>query len=99
MIEADDLACTVDEAIAKRHTPVGTAVAERVKAATEAEVFLSVGTSALVQPAATLPLAAKRNEALLIEINIESTPLSSAADFFLEGGASEWLSLIKEGLQ
>lgn len=70
-----------------------------LKAATEAEVFLSIGTSALVQPAASLPLTAKRNKAVLIEINIESTPLSSAADFFLEGGASEWLSLIKEGLQ
>jgi NAD-dependent deacetylase len=67
-----------------------------LKAATQAEVFLSVGTSALVQPAASLPLAAKRKRAVLIEINVEPTPLTSDSDFFLEGGASEWLSLIKE---
>lgn len=36
-MKADDLAGTVDEAIAQRHTPVGTAVAERVKAATETD--------------------------------------------------------------
>ncbi|MCI0330179.1 MAG: NAD-dependent deacylase [candidate division Zixibacteria bacterium] len=69
------------------------------RAASQAEVFFSVGTSALVQPAASLPLAAKRNGALLVEINLEPTPLSFAADFFLEGKASEWLGLIKEELQ
>ncbi len=67
-----------------------------LRVATESEVFFSVGSSALVQPAASLPLAAKRNGAVLIEINIEPTPLTSVSDFFLKGGASEWLSLIKE---
>jgi NAD-dependent deacetylase len=57
-----------------------------------------VGISALVQPAASLPLAAKRNGATLVEINLEPTPLTPEADFFLSGKASEWLSLIKEVL-
>jgi len=70
-----------------------------LRAASDAEAFFSVGTSALVQPAASLPLMAKRNGGLLIEINIEPTPLTSDADFFLKGGASEWLTLIKEDLQ
>jgi len=70
-----------------------------LRAASEAQVFFSVGTSALVQPAASLPLAAKKRRAVLVEINIEPTPLSPAADFFLEGKASEWLTLIKEVLQ
>ncbi len=69
-----------------------------LRAATEAEVFFSVGTSALVQPAASLPLVAKRNGAAIVEINLEPTLLSADADFFLEGKASEWLSLIKEVL-
>lgn len=70
-----------------------------LRAATEAEVFFSVGTSALAQPAASLPLAAKRNGGIVVEINVEPTPLTPAADFFLEGGASAGLSLIKEGLE
>ncbi len=69
-----------------------------LRASSTAELFFSIGTSALVQPAASLPLAAKRGGAVLIEINLEPTPLSPDADFFLEGKASEWLSLIKEEL-
>jgi len=51
------------------------AVSERV------EVFFSIGTSALVHPAASLPQIAKRRGATLIEINPEPTPLSAYADF------------------
>lgn len=68
------------------------------RAASQAELFFSIGTSALVQPAASLPLAAKRNGATLVEINLEPTPLTAEADFFLPGKASEWLVLIKEEL-
>ncbi|MCI0405516.1 MAG: NAD-dependent deacylase [candidate division Zixibacteria bacterium] len=68
------------------------------KAASAAEIFFSIGTSALVQPAASLPLLAQRNGGAVIEINLEPTPLTPAADFFLEGKASEWLCLIKEEL-
>jgi len=49
-------------------------------AASEAEVFLSIGTSAVVYPAAYLPVEAKRNGAWLIEINPEPTPLTPIAD-------------------
>ncbi|HLG94129.1 MAG TPA: Sir2 family NAD-dependent protein deacetylase, partial [candidate division Zixibacteria bacterium] len=70
-----------------------------LRAASEAELFFSIGTSALVQPAASLPLAAKRNGATIVEINVESTPLTPSTDFYLNGAASEWLGLIKEVLQ
>ena len=70
-----------------------------LRAALEAEIFFLVGTSALVQPAASLPLAAKRNGAAVVEINLEPTPLTPAADFFLNGTASEWLVQIKERVQ
>jgi NAD-dependent deacetylase len=70
-----------------------------LRAACDSELFFSVGTSALVQPAASLPLAAKRNGATLVEINLEPTPLTPEANFFLSGKASEWLVLIKEELQ
>ncbi|MDF1543510.1 MAG: NAD-dependent deacylase [bacterium] len=47
----------------------------------QADIFFSVGTSALVHPAASLPVAAKRHGAILVEINVEPTPISEMADF------------------
>jgi NAD-dependent deacetylase len=44
------------------------------------QLMLVVGTSALVQPAATLPLAAQRNGAYVVEINPQPTPLSDLVD-------------------
>ncbi|MFQ5938360.1 MAG: NAD-dependent deacylase [Acidiferrobacterales bacterium] len=60
-------------------------------AATRAQVFLVIGTSALVQPAASLPLMAKQNDTRLIEINPQATPLSAHADINLVGPAGELL--------
>ncbi len=71
---------------------------EAMETSSRAEVFFSIGTSALVQPAATLPLLAKRKGAVLVEVNVEETPLTSQADFFLRGTSSEWLGKIKERL-
>lgn len=52
------------------------------------DVMLVVGTSATVQPAATLPLVAKQAGAVVIEVNPEKTPLTrQASDFFLKGAA------------
>lgn len=72
---------------------------EALEVSARAEVFFSVGASALVQPAATLPLLAKRNGAVMVEINVEETPLTPMADFFLLGTASVWLGQIKESLR
>jgi NAD-dependent deacetylase len=55
------------------------------------DVFLCVGTSALVHPAASLPLEAIARGATLIEINASSTPLSTAAAFVLAGAAAKIL--------
>lgn len=59
--------------------------------AEECEVMLVVGTSALVQPAANLPFAAKANHASIIEVNLEPTPVSAIADVSLFGKAGEIL--------
>jgi NAD-dependent protein deacetylase/lipoamidase len=59
--------------------------------AESAEVFLSVGTSALVHPAASLPLVAKRAGATLVEINPEETPMSHLADFYFPAKSGEML--------
>lgn len=61
------------------------------EAAACAQIFLVIGTSALVQPAASLPLTAQQNGARLVEINPERTPLSAHADVNLLGPAGELL--------
>jgi NAD-dependent deacetylase len=51
------------------------------------ELFVSVGTSALVQPAASLPLVAQRHGAYTVEVNPERTPLSSMFDEVFNGAS------------
>jgi len=68
------------------------------RAAEEAEVFFSVGTSAVVQPAASLPFMARRAGAYVIEVNVETTGMTPVADLFLEGKSGEILPRILEGL-
>jgi len=53
--------------------------------------MLVVGTSAVVQPAASLPLVALRNGARLVEINPQETYLSKHADAVLREPAGEAL--------
>jgi len=50
-------------------------------------VFLSVGTSAIVYPAAGLPLVAKENGAFVVEINVEPSALAHVMDEVLLGPA------------
>lgn len=57
------------------------------QASRRCDVFLSVGTSSLVYPAAGLPLEALEAGATLIEINPDVTPLTRYARHFLQGTA------------
>jgi NAD-dependent deacetylase len=56
-----------------------------------AEVFLVIGTSAIVYPAAGLIPLGKRSGARVIEINLDVTPFSATADCALQGKAAELL--------
>jgi len=56
-------------------------------AANESDLFISVGTSGLVEPAASLPFLAKARGAYIIEINTEETPLTSQSDLFVQDSA------------
>jgi NAD-dependent deacetylase len=49
------------------------------------DALLVVGTSSVVYPAAALPGLARQHGAMVVEINMEETPLSRAADFALRG--------------
>jgi NAD-dependent deacetylase len=64
----------------------------------EADVFFSVGTSAIVHPAATLPVMARNQGATLVEINVEPTALTELADFHFSGKSGEILPEIVKGL-
>ncbi|HEY9679147.1 MAG TPA: NAD-dependent deacylase [Drouetiella sp.] len=68
-------------------------------AAESAEIFLVVGTSGLVQPAASLPFMAQRNGAKVIECNPERTPLTADADVLLEGPSGKVLPMLVEQLK
>jgi NAD-dependent deacetylase len=60
-------------------------------AAAGCEIFFSIGTSALVEPAASLPFLAKGNGSYVVEINPEETPLSQHADECLRGKTEKLL--------
>ncbi len=56
----------------------------------EAQVFIVMGSSLQVQPAASFPVEAKRNGALLAIINREPGPLDEIADFVQHGAIGEF---------
>ncbi len=66
-------------------------------AAADCDLFLSIGTSALVQPAASLPIAALQAGAVVAEINPDTTVLTSRLPHALRGPAGEVLpELLKQ---
>lgn len=67
------------------------ALAAATRAARQCELFLSIGTSGLVYPAADLPFEALRSGARVLELNPEPTPLTPHAHWALQGKAGELL--------
>ncbi|HRX86568.1 MAG TPA: Sir2 family NAD-dependent protein deacetylase, partial [Phycisphaerae bacterium] len=59
------------------------------QAARSADVFLVIGTSSVVEPAASLAHLAKDHGATVVEVNMEPTPLTPFADATLLGKAGE----------
>lgn len=65
------------------------------RAADECDICFVVGTSALVYPAASLPVIAKRAGAYLVEVNPEPTDLTEICDVSLRGKSGEVLPLLE----
>jgi len=61
-------------------------------AARNCDMFIVLGSSLVVYPAASLPEIAKNNGAILIIVNIDPTPLDSIADYVINDSASKFLS-------
>lgn len=74
------------------------ALAAAWAAAETAEVFFAIGTSGLVEPAASLPRAARRRGARLVEINLEPTPLSALAHWVVRAPAGAALPALTQYL-
>jgi NAD-dependent deacetylase len=72
------------------------ALDECYKQAFAADLFLTVGTSAVVYPAADFPLMAKRRGAPLIEVNPEESALSPIADVIVRAPSGVALPALVE---
>ena len=66
-------------------------IAAAAAAAAACDVFLTIGTSSIVYPAAGLVHEAKRRGAFTVEINTEATPASDLVDVSIRGNAGDVL--------
>jgi NAD-dependent deacetylase len=71
-------------------------IRKAIEASQNCELMLIVGTSGVVQPAASLAYQAKTEGAVVAEINIEQTPQSGHMDFVLTGQAGKILPMLVE---
>ncbi|MEO0575272.1 MAG: NAD-dependent deacylase [Pseudomonadota bacterium] len=75
------------------------ALRRAMTAVEQCDLFICVGTSSLVYPAAGLAQSALANGATLIEINPEETPLSGVADVVIRASAATALPALVTALQ
>jgi NAD-dependent deacetylase len=78
--------------------PLDPSMFERARAAAACDVFLTIGTSAVVYPAAGLIPDAKAAGAVVVEINPDATGASHVADVTLRMNADEALTAIEQCL-
>lgn len=75
------------------------ALSDAFEIAQQCDLFMSIGTSSLVQPAASLPVMALERGAVVIEINPNPTPLTSHVTYAQQGPAGEVLPKLLEALK
>jgi NAD-dependent deacetylase len=78
--------------------PLDRANVQAAAAATVCDVYLTVGTSAVVYPAAGFLHDAHRHGAFTAEINLEETPASSSVDVAIRAPAEDVLDAIEAAL-
>ena len=74
------------------------AMEKAAKWAHECDVFLVIGTSATVYPAAGLAMTAKNAGGIVIEINLEETPATDVADLSIFGPSGQIIPRLVQGL-
>ena len=65
----------------------------------ECDVVVVIGTSGIVYPVAGMPYDAKNSGAVVIEFNMENTPISTYADYVILGKAEELFPKFVESIQ
>lgn len=78
--------------------PIEASVLDAALAALDCDVFLVVGTSAVVYPAAGLADEAHRRGAFTVEVNPEETEATPRFDLFLQGRAEDLLDRLEDEL-
>jgi NAD-dependent deacetylase len=69
-------------------------------AASSCDLMLVIGTSAVVQPAAFMPVIARQSGAVVIEINSEPTPLTqTTSKFLVQGKAGSTVKAIADEVE
>ena len=71
---------------------------QAIDSATRADLFFTVGTSSVVQPAASLSMIARDGGALLVEVNPHDTPFTEFADYSIRCGASTFFPALATAL-
>lgn len=69
-------------------------LSEAIELCNKTDMILAIGSSLVVEPAASLPLQAKQNGARLVIINKTATPLDDLADVVLREPIGESLTLV-----
>ncbi|MEQ8789288.1 MAG: Sir2 family NAD-dependent protein deacetylase [Pirellulaceae bacterium] len=72
---------------------------ESIELSRRADVFLAIGSSLVVEPAASLPRLAKQQGAKLVIINRDATPQDASADMVFHASIGETLTAIDRCLQ
>ena len=70
------------------------ALSEGYRLSAESDVFLAIGSSLVVEPAASLPAHAKQCGSFLVIINRDQTPLDNLADIVIRSPIGETLQAI-----
>ena len=64
--------------------------------AVQSDLFIALGSSLVVTPAADLPRLAKARDARLVIVNRDSTPLDSLADLVVRDSIGEFLGIVNQ---
>ena len=74
-------------------------MAEAERRARASDLFVVVGSSLVVYPAAYMPVHAKHSGATLVIVNLAPTPLDERADLVIRGKAGEVMAAVLEGVR
>jgi len=83
-MKTPDVLCKIDAYCSINSTEDPKKVDQAIFDANSCDVMIIAGTSLVVSPANTLPVFAKQNNALLVEVNPEETIMSSEMDLSLK---------------